>query len=163
MDAAGPKLKELKKLEGVKGWLFLLCVSLTVLDPLAVIFSLFMSTSSEGPYLDQHPEFFRLVLVSGICRLGLMVGSLYAGLALWRVVPGAVAVARKYLSALFLYSVFSLFLPALVGVSEARYPGTETLFSLNATFTMVYIAFWYIYLRRSRRVRATYYEDSGRE
>ena len=155
MGGVDPRSKEL---EGVKGWLLLLCVSLAILDPLTVIFSVFLAAPSAGPYLDQHPEYFRMILVSGICRIGLMVGSLYAGLSLWRVAPGAVAAARRYMAALFLYSVFSLFLPGLVGVSEARYPGTGSSNSVNAAFTMAYIAVWYLYLSRSRRVRATYHD-----
>lgn len=155
MDAAGAELK------GVRGWLLLLCLSLAVLDPFAALMSLFMVTDAAKPHFDQHPELFRLVLVSGVLRIGLMVFSLYAGISLWRILPKGVAVAKKYLLAVFFYVVLSLFLPSLVGVSRELSNGMAGENLLNALLTLAYVVVWYLYLVRSRRVKATYYDSES--
>ncbi len=148
------------ELRGVKGWLLLLCLALTVFDPSTVVISLFLLTDASRVYFEQHPAFFRLVLVSGVCRLALAVFSLYAGLSLWRVVPNGILLARRYFLAAVLYSVFSLFLPNLVGLPEdlAKPMAGEILF--NAALTITYAMVWYLYLGRSRRVKATF-SDKG--
>jgi hypothetical protein len=148
-----------QKLKGVRGWLLLLCLNLAVFDPSAVLVNLFMATHSTGSDFDRHPELFRLTLIEGIPKIGLMVFSLYAGLCLWKMVPGAVAVARKYLVCLFCFSVFSLFLPGMAGVTEASYPGISGANDINIMITMAYVAALYLYLGLSKRVRATYIDD----
>jgi Ca2+/H+ antiporter len=154
VKAANPKLK------GIGGWLLLLCLNLAVFDPVAVLLNLFMATDSTGNDFTHHPELLRLSLIGGIPRIGLMVFSLYAGLSLWKRAPGAVAVARKYLICLFFFSIFSLFLPPMVGVTENLYPGTSAMNDLNVMITMVWVAVWYFYLVRSKRVKATYIDGS---
>lgn len=146
-----------KQLRGVRGWLLLLCLNLAVFDPLAVLINLFMTTNSTGTDFGKHPELFRLTIVGGIPTIGLMVFSLYAGLCLWKRVPGAVVVARKYLVCLFFFSIFSLFLPDMVGVTEKLYPGISAVNGLNVAVNTAHVAAWYLYLILSRRVRATYY------
>ena len=85
-----------------------------------------------------------------------MVFSLYAGLCLWKKVPTAVTIARKYLICLFFFSIFSLFLPNSVGVTEELYPGISAANGISVIVTAVHATIWYLYLRLSRRVRATY-------
>jgi hypothetical protein len=152
-EATKPKLK------GVKGWLLLLCLNLAVFDPTAVLLNLFMATNSTGADFGKHPELLRLTFIGGVPRIALMVFSLYAGLSLWKMVPGAVATARKYLVCLFLFSMFSLFLPNMVGVTEKLYPGISAANDINVMITMAHIAAWYLYLGLSKRVKATYIED----
>jgi hypothetical protein len=141
---------------GVRGWLLILCLNIAILDPLTMLLTIFLVTSVTKPYFGEHPELFRLCLASGICRLTLAVFSVYAGLGLWKVVPGALSVAKKYLLAVVLYSVVASFLPALVGVPRESYQefAGDTVF--NSFITMAYAIAWYIYLQRSKRVKATY-------
>jgi hypothetical protein len=141
---------------GVKGWLLILCLNIAILDPLTMLLTIFLVTGATKPYFGEHPELLRLCLASGICRLALAVFSVYAGLGLWKVVPGALPVAKKYLLAVVLYSVVASFLPVLVGVPRESYQefAGDTVF--NSFVTMAYAIIWYIYLQRSKRVRATY-------
>jgi len=104
--------------QGVKGWLLLLCLNFTILDPLAMLLSLFSVANASRPLFDTYPGLLTLIAVSGVCRLAVAVFSVYAGLALWRVAPGAVSIARKYLMAVVLYTVFAFFLPVLVGLPQ---------------------------------------------
>ncbi len=100
-----------EKLKGVRGWLLLFCFSLTVLDPVAVIVNLFTAADAAKPYFAQDPGLMRLVLANGVAGIALSVFSLYAGISLWRRLPGAPAVARKYLLTVLAYSVLAPFLP----------------------------------------------------
>jgi hypothetical protein len=151
--------KRLKEMSGVRGWLFLLCLNLTVLDPLAILSTLFAAANGLKPDFERYPALFRLILISGVCRLGLAVFSVYSGIALWRVMPGAVSIARKYLKAVFAYSAFALFLPGLVGLPEDLYREMAGPDLMSSLLTLAYAAAWYIYLRRSKRVEATYMKE----
>ncbi|OPY68847.1 MAG: hypothetical protein A4E57_01533 [Syntrophorhabdaceae bacterium PtaU1.Bin034] len=147
------------QLKGVRGWLLLLCINLTVLDPSAILINLFLITSTANPYFEKHPEFFRLMVTTGVFRIALLVFSVYAGLSLWKVVPGAVAIVRKYFFFVVLYSLLTVVLPTVLQVpshlaNEMAGPNLA-----NAGLTIVYVAVWYLYLKRSKRVRATYVED----
>ena len=143
-------------LKGVKGWLLLLCLLLTVFDPLVVLITLFAVSDGARASYEANPPLFRLILISGVLRIGLAVFSMYAGLSLWRIAPKAVSTVRRYLVSVAFLSVFLLFLPSLVGLSNDQSwdVSQENLF--NALLTVVYVAIWYTYLARSKRVRATY-------
>jgi len=145
-----------ERYRGVRGWLLILCLNVAILDPLTMLFTIFLVTSAAKPYFGDHPELLRLCLASGILRMALAVFSVYAGLGLWKVVPGAVSVAKRYFQAVVLYSVLASFLPALVGVPQESYQefAGQTIF--NSFLTMAYAIAWYIYLQRSKRVKATY-------
>ncbi len=145
-----------RELKGVGGWLLFLCVTLTVLDPSAVLINLFIVADAAKPYFPEHPGFFRLILVNGVAGIALSVFSLYAGISLWKRLPGAIAVARKYLRTVCAYSVLAPFLPRLIGSTFQATDETFALTCLNSFFTIIYAGIWYLYLNRSRRVRATY-------
>jgi hypothetical protein len=148
-----------KDYKGVKGWLLLLCVSLAILDPLAGFINLMAVTDALKPYFHQDPALFKLVLIGGVCSICLFVYSIYAGVSLWRVAPNAVTSAKRYLVVLFHYSFFSLFLPHLVGLSEKTQPEIYKVYPINNLIVMLYASLWYLYIRKSKRVKATYGED----
>ena len=148
--------QETMRYRGVRGWLLLLCLSFTILDPLAMILSLFSVANASKPLFDQYPGLLTLVTVSGICRLAVAVFSMYAGIALWRVAPGAVDIARKYLMAVVLYTVFAFFLPAIVGLPQDMAQEIAGSSSIAGMLTILYAVVWYTYLLRSKRVKATY-------
>jgi hypothetical protein len=145
------------ELKGVRGWLLLLCLALTVLDPSAVLINLFTATNAAKPSFARDPGLFRLILANGVAGIALSVFSLYAGISLWKRLPGAPAVARKYLLTVLGYSILAPFLPYLLGPTNlVASQDSLVLTSLNSLFTIMYVAAWYLYLNRSRRVRATY-------
>lgn len=145
-----------ERYKGVRGWLLILCLNIAIFDPLTMLLTIFLVTSATKPYFGEHPELLRLCLASGICRLALAVFSVYAGLGLWKVVPGALSVAKKYLLAVVLYSVVASSLPVVVGVPQESYQEFAGQTVFNSFLTMAYAITWYIYLQRSKRVKATY-------
>jgi hypothetical protein len=144
------------ELYGVKGWLLLLCLLLTVLDPLVVLTGLFTQTQGASSTFDLHAGVFRLIVVQGVLAIALAVFSMYAGLSLWKITPNAVRMARYYLITEAAFSFVPFFLPAFLGVSDGSQKGTAMLYLLNALATTAYASAWYTYLSRSRRVRTTY-------
>lgn len=146
------------ELKGVNGWLLLLCINLTLLDPFANLLNLAIGTHFARPHFDQQPVLQKLMIINGVCSIGLAVFSVYAGTSLWRVLPNAVTTAKKYLGAAFLYSLVSLFLPYLIGLSAEMQKEIGAMNLLNGFITALYLYVWYQYLRRSKRVRATYEE-----
>ncbi|MGD9577066.1 MAG: DUF2569 family protein [Syntrophorhabdus sp.] len=144
------------ELRGVKGWLLLLCINLSILDPFANLLNLAIGTHLGRQYFDQNPALQRLMVINGVCSIALAVFSIYAGISLWRVLPNAVTTAKKYLGAAFAYSIVSLFLPYLVGLSEEVQKEVGATSLLNSFVTALYLYVWYQYLKRSKRVNATY-------
>jgi hypothetical protein len=143
-------------LKGVRGWLLLLCLNLTVFGPPVDLVTLFMAFNSAASEVDLHPEKLRLALIAGVPTIALAVFSLYAGFCLWKALPGAVALARKYLVCLFFFSVLSLLFPGIVGMTEEAYPGLAEANSFAVAITFGHIAAWYLYLKFSKRVKTTY-------
>jgi len=141
---------------GVKGWLLLLCLSLTFLDPLSMLFNLFVLSNLTRPYFETYKGLFNLILVNGIFTIGLVVFSIYAGVSLWRLTAHAVHTAKRYFMSIFFYSILTIFLPDIFGVSENIYKKFGGNNMLNSIITMCYATLWYIYLTKSKRVRYTY-------
>ena len=141
---------------GVRGWLLLLSVSLTILDPLAGFINIIAATDALKPYFDQDQALFKLVLIGGVCNICLLVYSMYTGMALWRISPNAVMNAKKYFLVLFHYSFFSIFLPQLVGLSEKTQTEIYKASPIGNLIVMLYATMWYFYMRKSKRVKATY-------
>ncbi len=144
------------QLKGVKGWLLLMCISLTILDPSSIILNSIIMTNLTKPYFDKHAELLKMVLINGTCSIGLAVFSIYTGLSLWKVLPNALTTAKKYLIAISLYSVFSLFLPVLAGFQAESIKGISGSNVFNSLLTILYASVWYLYLKKSGRVKATY-------
>jgi len=131
-------------------------VSLAILDPFAGLLALTSTTNALRLHFESDPGLFRLIIISGICNTCLIVYSLYAGVSLWRRVSDAVGTAKKYFRTIFVYSFVSIFLPGLAGISEANRSLIGDVYPLNGLLVMAYACLWYLYLGRSRRVRATF-------
>ena len=142
--------------KGVRGWLFVLCLTLAVLDPLDIVSSLFAGAASLKSDLDRYPALLRLILISGVFKLALAVFSVYSGISLWRIFPGAVSTASNYLKAMFAYSVQAIFLPGLVGLPQELYREMAGPDLVSSVLTLAYATTWLLYLKRSKRVKATY-------
>ena len=96
--------------------------------------------------------------MNGVAGITLSVFSLYAGISLWKRLPGALTIVRNYLRTVFAYSILAPFLPRLVGSTFNASRDTFSLACFNSLFTILYVGIWYLYLSKSARVRATYPE-----
>ncbi|WP_149537333.1 DUF2569 family protein [Siccirubricoccus phaeus] len=141
---------------GVGGWLLFLCLTLTVLMPLATLAANLTGWPAPA-VLEMFPR-LELALWAVVC--GEILVNLYAivtGVGLWRVSPGALPRARRFLLALLGWRLAAPFLMA--GLAGLPPEGTQALLldGLKDTArTAVFVLLWWLYLKRSRRVAATY-------
>lgn len=140
--------------KGVGGWLLLLCINLSILDPAAIVLGVFGALPLAD--FEKHPEMMKYMVISGGCRLALAAFSVYAGVALWRIQPDAPNIARRYLQAAAIYSALALILPALVGLSQELYAEMAGASLISSLVTLCYVTVWYVYLGKSKRVIATF-------
>lgn len=141
--------------KGVGGWLLLLCINLTILDPASIVLGVFGALPLAD--FEKNPEMLRFMLISGVCRLALAAFSLYSGTALWRIQPNGPNIARRYFQAATLYSAFALLLPGIVGLSDELYAEMAGASLLSSVITICYVMAWYLYLVKSKRVKATFH------
>ena len=127
----------------VRGWLLLLCFVLAVFNPgtLAVV-----AASRVGSAVP--PSTFVLTLLG--VRLVVTSVGVAAGMALWNRRAGAVQLAKASLVLSAIEAVGRL--STRVGFSETP-PGLRLPVALAV---ILFNAAWYLYLDKSRRVRATY-------
>jgi hypothetical protein len=127
----------------VRGWLLVLCVLLTIWNPATLAVVAASRIGSPTP-----PPITGLMLLS--IRLVVTSIGVAAGMALWHKRAGAVRLAKAslVLSAMEIVGRLS----TREGLSEAP-PGTRLPLAIAL---IVFNAVWYLYLEKSRRVRATY-------
>lgn len=138
--------------ERVGGWLLFLCITLTILSPLA-------SISKLGSVLRATPEFVRIypdlapwLTAEIIIKVMFIVFSIITGVQLWKKKPAAVKIAKSFFIALFVY----VLIDAIIALSLiSNHIGFDTYRSI------IFASLWYIYLIRSQRVKYTYLLDSG--
>ena len=130
----------------VRGWLLLLCILLTVWNPAT------FAVEAAGRVGTGVPLSWTALAVL-IVRLLVTGIGVAGGLALWHKRPGAVQLAKGSLALSAIEVVLRL--PVRSGFSVPpglRLPLALTLILFNAA--------WYLYLEKSRRVRATYSLES---
>lgn len=143
-----------ERYKGVGGWLLLLCINLAILDPAAIVLGVFGALPLAD--FQKYPEMQRFMVISGGCRLALAAFSVYAGTALWRIQRDAPNTARRYFQAAAIYSAFALLLPGIVGLPNELYAEMAGASLVSSLVTLCYVAAWYLYLGKSKRVRATF-------
>lgn len=147
-------VKAEEQYKGVRGWLLLLCINLTILDPASIVLGVFGALPLAD--FEKNPEMQRFMVISGVCRLALAAFSLYAGIALWRIHADGPSIAKRYFQAAVLYSAFALLLPGMVGLSDELYAEMAGASLLSSVMTICYVMAWYLYLVKSKRVKATF-------
>ncbi len=129
--------------QGVGGWLLLLCRLLVVFHPL----TLAITASGALSALSVRGTSVALIL---ILRLVVVGFGMAAGRALQTVQPGAVTLAK---AALFASAATDLFVYTTPYFPNNRAPG-DTVYYVGAS--LAYHGAWLTYLFRSARVRNTY-------
>lgn len=145
-----------ERYRGVRGWLLLLCLGLTVGAPLFTVVSLVRSYRELSPHLPQFPGLTFLLLIDAVLSLGITAYAIYAGLGLWQIRPGAVATAKRYFLWLLVYHGIAAVLPFTAGLPAEANRAMLQEVGRNILRGVVSVAVWYSYLGRSRRVKATY-------
>lgn len=124
-------------LQGVRGWLLFLCVSLTIWTPLKTLADIgqagrTLATASLADWF--------VIAFSGY--------GVYAGVSLWRISKGAVRKAQVFFYIAFLLAVLS---------AVGAWMGRDYKTSLESLVAIGQAALWLAYLGDSKRVKATYF------
>jgi hypothetical protein len=144
------------KYKGVGGWLLFFCLSLTVFSPLITIVAIAASYTDTIQLLDRFPGMTAITVIDTFLSVGVMAFSVYAGVGLWRVKPCAVQTAKRYLLCLLAYTAVESILPFMAGLPSDMNETLITEVLRDASRKVIYIAIWYSYLNKSKRVMATF-------
>lgn len=144
-------------LNGVGGWLLLLCISLTILSPLHGLANIMKEWNYAKPLFEFYPGLNLAVTLEVLCSIALTAYSIYAGSELWSVKLGAVKVTKNYLVTSLFYLLVSPFVfAAIADLPSAFNDEIAKEGAKNAILGILSFAIWFTYLNKSKRVRATY-------
>ena len=150
-----------QRYDRVGGWLLLLCILLTILGPLATVYSLTAGYSQLESLFDATPGLRTFYNMNFVLNVGLGLFSLWAGFSLWVRLDGAVERAKKYLYARLGYLAILYFLPTMSGLPEEMSAQIQSDIASVSIFSVFYVGVWYMYLTKSKRVRGTYPRTSA--
>lgn len=145
---AGAAVPAENKYKGVRGWLLFFCITLTILTPIGAFHANGDTSDSLRPYFSRVPNLREMVTTLDVLNLGVALYAVFVGIMLWRVRPGAVKAAKTYLWCLLAFSIGVMFLPALFGLPVG------TVFVKPGGIGYFFV--WFFYLKKSKRVKATY-------
>jgi hypothetical protein len=144
------------RLKGVGGCLLFFSLSLTVFNPILALSSIVVRYTELSQYFAQFPNLALITDIDAFLTVGMIAFSIYAGTGLWFIRPGAVQMAKKCLLCSLGWVVVTSLLPFLAGFSSAGNKAMVMPALRSITRAVIYVAFWYLYLNRSERVRCTY-------
>ncbi len=152
---------------GVKGWLFLLCINLTIFIPTSCLYEanctldLFNSTKNKILlFMLKGLLFYNLLIV--VSMLFLAVFSFFVGLRLWKIKPKAVKSAKGFLITQLILTLIIIVSRPLVDFPLGGYG--LMLGDLLKRLIPAFLNFslWYLYLSYSKRVHNTF-SEAGRQ
>jgi hypothetical protein len=145
---------------GVKGWLLYLCIGLTILSPLFTVAGLGRAFSAANRAADRLPGFMTAMAIDSVLAVLIMALGIFAGASLWAVKPNAVRVAKLYLIVVPVYTVLEVAL--FLAILPSRATGTVIeKGTVSVLGSLLYAGLWLSYLKKSKRVKATYFERGG--
>ncbi len=146
---------------GVKGWLLLFCLILTIVIPASYLYKAMYSLDfiyfsyNVVPIIIYKKAFFYHALTI-VTLTFLSAFSFYAGLKLWEVKPGAVKITKAYLfTQLFATYILVLMRPFMAFWWEENQITFGSL-AITLIASTLHFTLWYLYLDRSKRISHTY-------
>jgi hypothetical protein len=145
-----------KEYQGVGGWLLLLCLSLTVFNPLLTLITFLSSYDQTSGYFSMFPGLMLVTVIDTLLSLALMIFSVYAGTGLWTLRQGAVQTAKNCLLCYLGYYFISAILPYMAGLPLSANQAMFAETFMGVIRGVIYVSIWYSYLNKSVRVMNTY-------
>jgi hypothetical protein len=145
----------------VGGWLLLFCVGLTILGPLRTLVALAKSYADLAAYQTKFSGLAMVVIVDMGLSAALMALAIHAGVRLWTIRPGAVQTAKRFLLWVLGYHAIAAILPFTAGLPPEANREMLRAVSFEVAGGVIWVAIWYAYLSRSKRVKATYGEPAA--
>lgn len=146
------------RLQGVQGWLLVLCLYLMVLVPLLALLGLYGAWQGAM----KSPTLQNALVFEAAFELALALFGFYAGWALYQKRTNAVVIAKLYFIVMLTLGVLVLGIVLLGLVSQFSDPALARQLRGPATVAalrqIILCGLWLFYLEHSKRVRATYPE-----
>lgn len=143
--------KDIVDYKGVKGWLLFFCISLTMIGPLFTIYNLAVISENLERISYFSSRLKGVLQFDMFLAVGMMIFSITAGVFLWSRRKNAVIIAKRFLVTLLIFGFGESFiLPVLGGIS----PTGDSIVSMLQV--IIYFSIWFSYLKKSKRVKATY-------
>jgi hypothetical protein len=145
---------------GIGGWLALLVVWMAVFRPVAGVYMLSMlqAHSLADPLILENTTWLINTSTFWIVFLGVAALSVYGGLRLWR--DRSPAAVKTAIVILWIYSPVAaadLLIARAFLEGRVPWPNAVTTIGINLAIAGV----WTVYLKRSKRVRNTYFPQSA--
>jgi Protein of unknown function (DUF2569) len=137
-----------RKYQGVRGWLLFFCITLTIGVPIGAFLANSQTAGSLSQYFTRVPHLREFCTTLYVLNFALALYGVIVGVMLWRVRPGAVAAVKLFLWCVLIFSIGVMFLPAVFGLPV----GTVFVKPGGIGYFLV----WYFYLKKSKRVKATF-------
>jgi hypothetical protein len=146
--------------KGVRGWLLLFCLSMTV-RPLIMVYTLAVQIPAFATQADPKA----ILLLYYCLSIAIVCFGLYSALLLWTVNHRAPTVAKVYLFAFLIYwtlvALFTFLLPP--GEQTTRLAAFFRILQKQLLAAVFYSLLWLTYLYRSERVANTYAPEPLRD
>ncbi len=141
---------------GVHGWLLVLCLMLTVVGPLISSVLMANDYAALAPYFPSYRGLQAAIYISIAIKASLVVYSVYAGLRLWSIRPGAVGTAKHALLFGLAANAVTITLKLAAGptsIADGRLLHEVT---MRLIPSLIFFTVWFAYLNKSTRVQVTY-------
>jgi Protein of unknown function (DUF2569) len=151
--------------QGIRGWLLVLCLMLTVIGPLTAVWLMAEEYAANEPLFASSPGLQAAVFASLAITACAVAFGAYAGLRLWLIRPDAVATAKQALLAGLAADIVATLIELLAQPTLRADDGLFQPFTIGLVPSLVFFTLCFAYLNRSNRVHATYHRDgvkSGR-
>lgn len=136
--------------ESVGGWLLLLCISLTIISPIRVIYQSSINFMIISSFLnDFDPEVKTIVFLEIFVGIAITIYSIITGVFLWQIKANAVKFAKTFFVVFLAYVI-------LAAIVSYIYTPESIDYIKNTIGNLLYFSIWYTYLVKSKRVKLTY-------
>jgi hypothetical protein len=146
---------------GVRGWLLLLCLNLTIIIPFLSLYQVncalrifYLPGAQIQIVIFKHSLLYNILTI--VIMLFISIFSFFAGLKLWGEKPRAEKTAKIFLLAQLSLVIIMLSIRILVPFSFYSYTSAFKTIITGLISSISYFIIWYLYLTYSRRVRNTY-------
>ena len=142
--------------KGVRGWLLVLCLMLTVVGPLISSWVMADKYESLAPFFAGSRSLEAAILVSIAIEACSVAFGIYAGIRLWSIRPGAVNTGKQALLLGLAANVITTALLIAAGPASAAEGRLLHQLTMNIIPDLIFFTVCFAYLNKSTRVHLTY-------